>query len=424
MIRPMDPATHSQGGASIELTLSAMAHGGAALGRHEGRVIFVPGALPGEMVRVEITQDKDRFAHARLVEVVEPSPDRVTPRCPHVPECGGCQWQHIDYARQVTLKRDVVLDQLTRIAGVADPPVRPTVAAPSPWAYRNRVTFHVGDDDQLGFRRAASHGVVPIQECHIADPRLMAVYDDLDLDLPDLTRLSLIAGSDEDDLLLALATEGDEPPTLSVDFPISCVHLVGDQQPIPVNLIGRNHVTQRIDGYAYRVSAGRFFQVNTAVAAVLTELVLNWLNPSPDDTVLDAYCGVGLFTLPLAERSSLVVAVELDPGATEDLILNLGDTENVEVIEGHVEAVLPDLVRMEPLHGLVVDPPRQGLDVVVIDALAANGPPRLVYVSCDPATLARDVKRLLRGGYTLDDVQPVDMFPQTYHIETVALFTR
>jgi 23S rRNA (uracil1939-C5)-methyltransferase len=408
---------------TIQLTLTAMAHGGAALGRHEGRVIFVAGAIPGETVRAEITEDKERFAHARVVEILAPSPHRVTPRCPHVPECGGCQWQHVAYAHQLPLKADVVRDQLTRIAGVADPPVRPTLSAPSPWGYRNRVTFSVGKDDRLGFQRAASHDIVPIEECHIADPRLMALYDDLDLDLPGLTRLTLMAGSAEDDLLMAFETRGDEPPGLSADFPISCVHLVSGDEAIPVNLIGHNHVTQRIAGHTYRVSAGRFFQVNTAVAALLVERVLDWLAPSPDDTVLDAYCGVGLFTLPLAGRAELVIAVELDPGATEDLIINLGETENVEVVEGPVEVVLPDLVDAGPLHGVVVDPPRQGLDRVVIDALLASRPPRLVYVSCDPATLARDVKRLSRGGYTLNRVQPLDMFPQTYHIESVSLLT-
>lgn len=401
-----------------------MAHGGAALGRHEGRVIFVAGGIPGERVRVKITEDKGRFAHARLVDVLEPSPDRVMPRCPHVPDCGGCQWQHIAYPRQLALKADIVRDQLTRIAGVADPLVGPTLAAPAPWGYRNRVTFSIGKDNQLGFQRAASHDVVPIAECHIADPRLMAVYEDLDLDLPGLVRLTLVAGSEEDDLLIAFETERDEAPGLNVDFPISCVHLVGGDEAIPVNMIGNNHVTQWVAGHTYRVSAGRFFQVNTAVAETLVALVCQWLDPSPDDTVLDAYCGVGLFTLPLAERAGLVIAIESDPGATEDLLLNLGESENVEAIEGLVEAVLPDLVESEPLHSAVVDPPRQGLDVAAVDALVDDGPPRLVYVSCDPATLARDVKRLSRGGYTLGNVQPVDMFPQTYHIETVALLTR
>jgi 23S rRNA (uracil1939-C5)-methyltransferase len=371
----MNPSTHLP---IYQLTLTAMAHGGAALGRHEDRVIFVPGAIPGETVRVEVVEDKGRFARARLLEVLEPSPDRVTPRCPHVPECGGCQWQHVAYPRQLSLKAEVLRDQLARVGGVADPPVRPTLPAPAPWGYRNRVTFSAGADDQLGFQRAASHDVLPIQECHIADPRLIALYDDLDLDLPSLIRLTLMTGSDEDDLLMAFETECDRPPELQVDFPVSCVHLVSGEQAVPVNLIGHNHVTQRVAGHAYRVSAGRFFQVNTVVAEMLVELTLEWLDPAPDDAILDAYCGVGLFTLPLAQRAGLVMAVELDPGATEDLV----------------------------------------------DALVESGPPRLVYVSCDPATLARDVKRLARGGYVLADAQPVDMFPQTFHVETVALLIR
>ena len=199
---------------------------------------------------------------------------------------------------------------------------------------------------------------------------------------------------------------------------------MGDKEAIPVNLLGNNHVTYQVAGNTYRVSAGRFFQANTAAAEKLVELVLDQLAPSPDDTILDAYSGVGLFSLPLAQQSELVVAVEIDPGATEDLIINLGQIENVDVIEGPVEAVLPDLVQTGPLHGVVVDPPRQGLDVAVIDALVASAPPRVVYVSCDPATLARDIKRLMLGGYSLANVQPLDMFPQTFHIETVAFLTR
>ena len=418
------PARRQQRQATIQLTLTAMAHGGAALGRHEGRVIFVPGAIPGETVRVEITHDRGRFAHAHAIEILESSPDRVMPRCPHVPDCGGCQWQHIAYPRQLELKTDILRDQLMRIAGLADPSVHGTLTAPSPWGYRNRVTFSVSNDNQLGFQRAASHDVVPIEECHIADPRLMAAYDDLDLNLPGLFGLTLMAGHEHGDILIAFETQADDPPSLSVDLPVSCVHLVGGEEAIPVNLVGNNHVSQRVAGYAYRVSAGRFFQVHAAVADMLVDLVLDWLAPSPGDTVLDAYCGVGLFTLPLAERAGLVISVELDPGATEDLIMNLGDRDNVDVIEGPVEAVLPELAKNERLHGAVVDPPRHGLDVAVIDALVANGPPRLAYVSCDPATLARDVKRLARGGYILNDLQPLDMFPQTYHIETVARLAR
>jgi 23S rRNA (uracil1939-C5)-methyltransferase len=409
---------------NVQLTLTTMAHGGAALGRHDGRALFVSGTIPGETVRAEITLDKGRFAHARPIEILIPSPHRVAPRCPYVPACGGCQWQHISYGHQLELKRAVVRDQLERIAQLVDPPVLPTLASPLQWGYRNRIAFSVADDEGLGFQMAGSHKVIAIQECDIADPRIMQVYDDLDLNLPDLRRLTCTVGSQQDDVLIAFETEKDRPPELSVDFPVSCVHLVGGKDAIPVNLLGNNHVTYVVAGNTYRVSAGRFFQVNTAAAAKLVELVLDRLAPSSGDIILDAYCGVGLFSLPLAQRSGLVIAVEIDPGATEDLIINLGDIENVDVIEGPVEAVLPDLVQEGPLHGAIVDPPRQGLDVAVIDALVTSGPSRIVYVSCDPATLARDTKRLIRGGYTLVDAQPLDMFPQTFHIETVALLTR
>ena len=405
----------------IEVDLTTMAHGGTALGRYEGRAIFVPYAIPGETVRVTLVEDKRRFAHARLLEVLAESPDRIPPRCPHFGpgRCGGCQWQHITYPAQLRWKREVLRDQLRRIGGFENPPVLETLPSPSPWGYRNRLTLHALPDGRLGLRRSNSHEIEPIQECAIADPRLMDLLSSLDLELPGLQRLTLRAGAAEDDLMLVFETEDDAPPALEADFPLSCVLLLEDGTP--VNLIGRNYVTEIVASYPYRVTAGRFFQVNTGVAETLLRLVSEWLAPDETMTVLDAYCGVGLFTLPLAERAGYVVAVEADPWAVEDLLVNTADQENVEVIEGSVEAVLSDLD--VTFDGVVVDPPRAGLDVVVVEALAGMRPDRIVYVSCDPATLARDLKRLTDRGYRLVQVQPVDMFPQTYHIESVSLLT-
>ena len=406
---------------TFTLQLTSIAHGGAALGRHEGRVIFVPYALPGETARVVITEDKGRYGFARLVEVLEPSPDRVTPACPYfgLAGCGGCQWQHIAYPAQLRFKAEIVADQLARIGKIAAPIVRPTLPDGSGWAYRNHAQFHPAPAGGLGFQAAASHDVVAVDECPILHPLLADLYAALDLDFEGLARLSLRAGTASGDRMLLFEMVDDLPPALEIDLPVSCVLLLSDGRH--ANLIGSNHITENVAGRTYRISAPSFFQVNTPQAGQLVRLALEYLDLQGGETVLDAYCGVGLFATHLAERAGLVVGIESSPAAVADLLENTAEFDNVEVIEGPVEAVLPDLD--VSLDAAVMDPPRAGVDRFALDALVERRPARLVYVSCDPATLARDAKRLARAGYRLVEVQPVDMFPQTYHVESVALFT-
>jgi 23S rRNA (uracil1939-C5)-methyltransferase len=406
---------------TFKLELTTITHGGAALGRHEGRAIFVPYALPGETARVEITEDKERYAFARPVEVLEPSPDRVAPPCPYfgAEGCGGCQWQHADYQAQLRFKAEIVADQLTRIGKIAEPPVHPTIPDPEGWAYRNHAQFRPASGGGLGFQAAASNRTVAIDKCPILHPLLADLYATLDLELENLLRLSLRAGIATGDRMLIFETDDDLPPALESDLPVSCVLLLSDGQH--ANLIGSNHITEIVSDRAYRISAPSFFQVNTPQAAQLVRLVIEYLDLQGDETVLDAYCGVGLFTTQLAERAGLLVGIESSSTAVDDLLENTAEVDNVDIIEGPVEAVLPDLDMS--IDAVVVDPPRAGLDRFALDALIERDPARLVYVSCDPATLARDAKRLTAAGYRLAEVQPVDMFPQTYHVESVALFT-
>jgi 23S rRNA (uracil1939-C5)-methyltransferase len=407
---------------TITFQLTTMAHGGDALGRHEGKVIFVPYALPDEVVRVEITKDKGHYAFGRLVEVLEPSPDRVEPTCPYFGQegCGGCQWQHIDYQAQVRLKARIVADQLERIGKIEEPPMQLPLAAPSAWSYRNHAQFHPAPGANLGFQKATGDEVIAIERCPILHPLLADLYAILDLtDLPGLVRLVMRAGTATGDRLIAFEMEEDRPPALETDEPVSCVLMLSEGGH--ANLIGDNYITEQVAGHTYRISASSFFQVNTPQAAELVRLVLGYLDLQGDETVLDAYCGVGLFTTHLAEHAGLVIGVESAPAAVDDLLENTTEVDNVEIIEGAVEDVLPDV--SVSLDAAVVDPPRGGLDRFALDALVDRGPSRIVYVSCDPATLGRDAKRLMRDGYRLIEVQPVDMFPQTYHIESVALFT-
>jgi 23S rRNA (uracil1939-C5)-methyltransferase len=404
------------------MELTTMANGGPALGRHEGRVVFVPYGIPGETVRAEISEDRERYAYARLLEVLEPSADRATPPCPYFgPEgCGGCQWQHIDYAAQLRLKSSILADQLSRIGGIADAPVQPTAGDSSGWAYRNHVQLRPAPDGRLGFRAAGSQHIVPVDECMAMHPLLADLHAVLDLQLPSLVRLSLRAGTVTGERMLIFETEDDLPPGVELDLPVSCVQLLSDGQH--ANLVGSNCIHEVIAGHTYRISAPSFFQVNSAQTAVLVRLVLDYLHLTGKETVLDAHCGVGLFTVPIAEAAALAIGVELSPPAVDDLLENTSHLENVHIVEGSLGAVLPE---MEPSpDAAVVDPPRSGIDRQALDALAEHEPERIVYVSCDPATLARDVKRLARSGYSLREVQPVDMFPQTYHVESVSCLER
>jgi 23S rRNA (uracil1939-C5)-methyltransferase len=404
----------------ITLQLTTMAHGGDALGRHEGKVIFVPYAIPGETVRAQIIEDKGHYAFAHLVEVVEPSNHRVDPPCPYFGQdkCGGCQWQHIAYDTQLRLKAEILVDQLERIGDVEEPLVHPTLPDESGWAYRNHAQFHPARGGGLGFQKASSDDVVAIDYCRILHPLLSDLYGLIDLDVEGLIRLVLRAGTVTGDRLIGFEMEEDVPPALVSDEAVSCVILLNEGGY--ANLVGDNMITEVVAEHLYRVSASSFFQVNTPQAAELVRLAMAYLDLEGPETVLDAFCGVGLFTRHLAERAELVIGVESSPSAVDDLLENTAEYSNVEIIEGAVEGVLPEIT--VPLDAALLDPPRGGLDRFALDALVELGPERIVYVSCDPATLARDAKRLHSSGYRLVETQPVDMFPQTYHVESVSLF--
>jgi len=406
----------------FELHLTDMAHGGDALGRHEGKVIFVPYAMPGEKALVEIAEDKGRYARGRLVEILTPSPHRVDPPCPHFGpgRCGGCQWQHIAYPAQLELKAAVVGDQLARLGRLPDAPVKPAIPSASPWRYRNHVQFSVGGDGRLGFVATGGRRVETVEVCYLMHPLLDELFIALDLELPGLARLSLRAGVNTGDLMMIFETHDDLPPALESALPVSCVLLLSDGTP--VNLIGSNHITEVVAGRSFHISAASFFQVNTAAAEELIGVVGEYLAPAGDEVLLDAYCGVGTFALSLADQVGQVIAIEEDAGAVADARLNAAELTNVEFVEGSVEAILPKLDR--PIDLAVLDPPRQGCKPEALRALVELAPRRIVYVSCDPATLARDARKLADAGYQLVEVQPVDMFPQTYHIESVALWER
>jgi 23S rRNA (uracil1939-C5)-methyltransferase len=382
--------------------------------------VFVPYGLPGERVRVRLTEQKRNFARAALVEVLNPSPDRITPAV-DLPSCGGCDYAHMNYAAQLRAKESIVRDQFQRIAGVVNPPVQPAIASPQEWHYRNAVQFHLSPEGKLGFQEPGTNNVVQITECALCEPAINEILPMLDFEpVPGIDRIQVRAGAGGD-ILLAFESEDIYPPELSVDLPVSVVFLGPEDVP-PIIMAGDDHLVMEVLERPYRVSAGSFFQVNTFQAENMLRYLLERLPIKPGTQMLEVYAGVGLFSAFLAKRVGRLVANESAPSAVDDFAVNLDEFDNVELYDGLAEDVLPAL-QITPDVALV-DPPRAGIALSALDALVGMAPRTLAYVSCDPSTLARDAKRLIAAGYTLKSVQPFDMFPQTHHIESISLFER
>ncbi len=402
-----------------EVDFITAVYGGETLGRlPDGRAVFVPFVLPGERARVRLVEDKRGYARGALVELLRASPERISPRCAHFAACGGCHYQQIDYPRQVEVKSGVLRDQFVRIAGVPEPPLRAMVPSPQAWNYRNSLQFHLNAQGRLGFLAADGSGVMAVEECHLPESELAGLWPQLDFEpLPGLNRIALRQGVDGD-ALLVLEGDGAQAPELSVEeLPVSVVHL-GPAGALV--LAGEDGLLMEVLGRPFRVSAGSFFQVNTAMAEKMVSHLLETLAPGPDARLLDLYCGVGLFSAFFAGRCAQVCGVEASSAACADFAANLDEFDNVSLYEGEAGQVLPGLD--QPFDVALVDPPRAGLERPALDALLRMAPETLAYISCDPATLARDAKRLLAGGYRLEQVTPFDLFPQTYHIESISIF--
>jgi 23S rRNA (uracil1939-C5)-methyltransferase len=406
---------------TYDITMMTMTYGGEAMGRlPDGRAVFVPYVLPGEKVRIRLVEEKKGYAHGEPIEVLQPSPDRIQPRCPHFMFCGGCHYQHIPYEKQLTYKQQILRDQLERIGGLNHPPVEPARPSPQEWYYRNYIQFHFASDGQLGFQARHTERVIPIEVCFLPEQEINSIWPQLDLEpVPGLERISLRQGAEEEAMLI-LEASTPEPPEMAVeDLPISVVHTSPAGSLI---MAGSSSLLIEVLGKLFIVSAESFFQVNTLQAAEMVKHLLENLPLTHDTVLLELYSGVGLFSAFLAPKVARLVAVESSVSANSDFEVNLDEFDNVELYEGTTEAVLPHLDIQPDI--VLVDPPRAGLGPRVVDRILALQPKTLAYVSCDPATLARDGKRLAAGGYRLTKATPFDMFPQTYHIESISFWNK
>jgi 23S rRNA (uracil1939-C5)-methyltransferase len=433
---------------TVDLSIDSLAYGGDAVARAEdGRCVFVPGGCPGDRVSAEIVEDHGSYLKARIVEVVEPSPDRRKPPCPYFGECGGCQWQHVSHAVQVSSKRQAVEDALTRIGGVQEPVVGDVLVGGQAYGYRNRIELSVDADARgglvLGLAAAGSNRVVPVERCLMLPEKVRAYPKALMGALRYLSRggslglqrVAIRAANGTGDIEVDLwAAPGPFPRAAALKTLSSAVRFQtltrvlvrGDMKSRDISnvevLAGQGYLRERLGGFELKVSAPSFFQVNTKVAEAMTALVVAEADVDGSDRVFDVYAGIGTFTLPLAEVAGDVVALESYGPAVRDLRRNIDSAEaDVDLAPGDAARVLPELGAADVI---VVDPPRSGLSDGMAEALAGTGARRIVYVSCDPATLARDVKRLRASGFSLLRATPVDLFPQTFHVETVAVLDR
>jgi tRNA/tmRNA/rRNA uracil-C5-methylase (TrmA/RlmC/RlmD family) len=392
-------------GERYDVRAERIAHGGFVVARHEGVVVFVRHALPGERVVAEVTegQEGDRFLRADAVDVLEASPDRVLPPCPFSGpgKCGGCDFQHVAVPAQRALKAAVVAEQLQRLAGLdVDVVVEPVGLDRRPddgLGWRTRVQWAIAPDGTPGLRRHRSHDVLPIDSCPISHPGLPDVTGS---EWPQAETVEAIVSSAGEQLRLVSTRDG----ATFADGP----------------LVLREHAA----GRDFRVTGSGFWQVHPAAADALVEAVVAGLDPQPGERALDLYAGVGLFTVALAARvgpTGHVLAVESDDVAADDAAANLLDLPQAVVLADRVDRALRTV---ESADVVVLDPPRTGAKREVVAAIAAAGPRAVAYVACDPAALARDLAFFAEQGYRLDALRAFDLFPMTHHVECVAVLSR
>jgi len=400
---------------SIQVRLERLVYGGDAMGRlPDGRVVFVPFGLPNELVTVKPTQIKNRYIKGQLLTILEPSSDRIAPRCRHFSVCGGCHYQHLAYQKQFDLKRDLLRDQLVRIGGLVNPLVLAGEIPENSWNYRNTIQFHTGPTNKPGYRTAYGNAVVEIEECHLPAAVISEIWPTLDLGpVPGLERIELRAGSDES-VMLVLESSTLDLPDLVIEQPLS---VVINNPTGSIIVAGDDYLDFTVLGRNFQVSAASFFQVNTSMAEKLVSEIQNNLEIKGGDVVLDLYCGVGLFSAFLAPKCKELIGIEVSPSACSDFAVNLDEFDHVSLYESTAEKALPAL-KTKP-NVVLVDPPRAGLDPGVTDKLVEMKPSEIAYVSCDQATLARDLARLVRGGYSVLSTTMFDLFPQTASIESI-----
>jgi 23S rRNA (uracil1939-C5)-methyltransferase len=454
-----DPTSSEwQQGGLVEVTIADLTDEGDGVGRTLERVVFVPDTVVGDRILARLVRVKPQYAFGKLHQILEPSRSRIRPGCIVADKCGGCQWQHINYDYQLEAKRNQVIQALERIGGISSPPVDAVLAPNSPLGYRNKATYPLALSStgvvQAGYYQKSSHHVINLNQCPVQDSRLNPLLANVKKDIENrgwqvydenhhqgqVRHLGLRIGRRTGEILLTLVVKDWDLPGIEAqaqEWLKRYPNLVGvslNRNPQRTNAIfgnetrciaGKPDLEEEFANLKFHIRPDTFFQVNTEVAEALVYAIVDELNLQGDEMLVDAYCGIGTMTLPLAKQVRQAIGLDVQGEAIEQAKANakLNGIDNINFLVGTVEKLLPELEVTPDI--VLLDPPRKGCDRHVIDTLLQIKPQRIVYVSCKPATLARDLKLLCQDGeYRLTRVQPADFFPQTSHVECAAFLVR
>ncbi|MGK7889696.1 MAG: 23S rRNA (uracil(1939)-C(5))-methyltransferase RlmD [Leptolyngbyaceae cyanobacterium] len=455
-------------GAVVRVVVERLSNRGDGVGRWGDRVVFVPNAVPGDCLQVRLVRVKPSFAHGKLLQIETPSPHRVQPRCIVADKCGGCQWQAVSYEHQLLAKQAEVRQALERIGGFPEPLVHP-VAASQPWQYRNKVAYPLGRSPvngqvQAGYYQKGSHKLINLNQCPVQDMAFDLLLPNIKRDIQaqgwsiyneqrhqgTLRHVSLRVGRHTGQVLLTLVSRDRHLKGLMEQSEVwlqrypemvgVCLNVNPDRtnailgaETIPI--AGQDFLLEEFAGITLKIRPTTFFQVNTEQAEQLLAVLQATLDLTGTETILDAYCGIGTLSLPLAQQVRQVIGIESHAPSVEQANDNAAANgiRNVAFYNGRVEAMLPQLKQRVPTLDapdvVLLDPPRKGCEAGVMGAVRSLHPQHIVYVSCNPATLARDLKMLCDASlpdgrqYHLNGVYPFDFFPQTAHVESVAFLS-
>lgn len=444
----------------VELLIEDMSHEGSGIGKADGYTIFVKDAVIGDKVEVKIIKAKKNYGYGRLMKIIQPSSWRVEPVCPYAKQCGGCQIQMLDYTKQLEFKENMIRNNLKRIGGFEEIPFEAMLGMEEPFRYRNKAQFPVGTDKEgnliTGFYAGRTHAIIPNRECYLGvevnqqildivlgfmEENQITAYDEQTG--KGLVRHVLIRyGFTSKEIMVCLVVNGSSvshadilverlekiPGMASISINVNTKRsnvILGDQVKV---LWGSSYIQDSIGDVLFQISPLSFYQVNPVQTKVLYEKAMEYAGLQGEETVWDLYCGIGTISLFLSQKAKKVYGVEIVPQAIEDARHNakLNGIENAEFFVGKAEEVLPEQYEKNHVHAdvIVVDPPRKGCEESLLDTMVQMAPERIVYVSCDSATLARDLKYLCQKGYELVKVCGVDQFCQTVHVETVTCLHR
>lgn len=415
----------------MECYVDSISHAGEGVARIDGKATFIPFSIPGETVAIKINEEKKSYQRAELENIIKPSPDRTEPPCPYYYKCGGCSYQHVDYARQLNLKRQVVEETLKRIGGI-DIEVNPTIGMETPWRYRNKVEWHTGNESgkpALGYYINNSHILLNVDDCLLISREMQDYSCYLkqhwqELRIPEECEIILrqsssgqlmiiFNGAGSSEINFAQMLNGYEATSVySIDQDVTRLHY------------GDTRLEEKLGAITFEISPQAFFQVNNIQNEKMLAIIKDYAQLRRSDTVLDAYCGTGSIALSIARSVNKVVGVESFKASVKDAKRNAYTNQitNCRFIKGNCEDIIPKLE--EDFDVVILDPPRSGCKKELLRAVINKSPRTIIYVSCDPSTLARDLALFKNTTYVAKQVQPIDMFPWTHHVEVVTLLVK